>query len=167
MDRQQIGMKLTLDGLGLPFQLETFEDRLILQKAIYLAQAAGVRLGYYFRWYLRGPYCPALTADAYAVASEPAQGSAGSGAWHLDDGSAGILARIRPLFEAETPGELARQLELLASVHYLLDRRQVPSGDARRAAETLERFGKDFHERDVQCALGRLAEHGLSTCNGS
>lgn len=167
MDRQQIGMKLALEGLGLPLRLETFEDRLILQKAIYLAQAAGVRLGYYFRWYLRGPYCPALTADAYAVASEPAQGSAESGAWHLDDGSAGILARIRPLFEAETPAERARQLELLASVHYLVDRRQVPSGDAGRTADRLKRFGKDFDERDVRRALERLAEHGLSACNGS
>jgi len=54
MDRQQIGVKLTTDSLKLPFQIGTFEDRLIMQKAVYLAQAAGVNLGYYYHWYLHG-----------------------------------------------------------------------------------------------------------------
>ena len=68
MDRQQIGVKLTADGLGLSFQVETFEDRLIMQKAIYLAQAAGVNLGYFYHWYLHGPYSPSLTRDEFAIA---------------------------------------------------------------------------------------------------
>ena len=46
MDRQQIGVKLAIDGLELPFKIDTFMDRLIMQKTVYLAQAAGVNLGY-------------------------------------------------------------------------------------------------------------------------
>jgi hypothetical protein len=45
MDRQQIALKLAADGLGLHFKIGSFQDRLILQKAIYLVQAAGVHLG--------------------------------------------------------------------------------------------------------------------------
>jgi len=56
MDRQQIGVKLTIDGLNLPFKIDGFQDRLIMQKSVYLAQAAGVHLGYYYHWYLYGPY---------------------------------------------------------------------------------------------------------------
>ena len=63
MDRQQIGVKLAIDGLKLPFVIDTFMDRLIMQKAVYLAQAAGVNLGYYYHWYLHGPYSPSLTRD--------------------------------------------------------------------------------------------------------
>ena len=63
MDRQQIGVKLTIDGLKLPFKVDSFEDRLIMQKAVYLAQAGGVNLGYYYHWYLYGPYSPSLHSD--------------------------------------------------------------------------------------------------------
>jgi hypothetical protein len=44
-----------------------FNDRLILQKTIYLLEQFGLHIGYYFSWYLRGPYSPALTRDAYAI----------------------------------------------------------------------------------------------------
>ncbi len=45
-----------------------FERRLITQKTIYLLQAFGLYLGYSFNWYLRGPYSPGLTRDAYSLA---------------------------------------------------------------------------------------------------
>ena len=61
MDRQQIALKLAVDGLELPFEINSFEDRLILQKAVYLAQAGGVNLGYYYQWYLLGHFCLSLT----------------------------------------------------------------------------------------------------------
>ncbi len=45
MDRGQIALKLSMESLGLPFSIKTFEERLMLQKAVYLVQAAGVHLG--------------------------------------------------------------------------------------------------------------------------
>jgi len=51
-------------------RLERFDDRLLLQKRLYLLAAEGVDLGYVHSWYLRGPYCPALTRDAFAVDRE-------------------------------------------------------------------------------------------------
>lgn len=45
-----------------------FNDRLILQKTIYLMEHFGLNIGYYFSWYLRGPYSPALARDAYEIA---------------------------------------------------------------------------------------------------
>jgi hypothetical protein len=38
MDRRQIALKLAADACGLDFRISTFEDRLILQKAVYLMQ---------------------------------------------------------------------------------------------------------------------------------
>jgi uncharacterized protein YwgA len=72
MDRQQIGLKLTLDALSLPARLDTFADRLVVQKAIYLAQVAGVQLGYHFHWYLRGP---SRTRRALNSSSMPSTGT--------------------------------------------------------------------------------------------
>src|SRR5579885_637652 len=46
----------------------SFDERLKLQKTIYLLQSAfRVNLGYTYNWYLRGPYSPGLAADAYKV----------------------------------------------------------------------------------------------------
>lgn len=44
-----------------------FNARLILQKTVYLMEQFGLSTGYYFNWYLRGPYSPSLTRDAYIL----------------------------------------------------------------------------------------------------
>ncbi len=158
MDRQQIGLKLTMDRLGLEVKVDAFDDRLILQKAVYLAQAAGVRLGYSYRWYLRGPYCPAVADDAFAMTSEGMEEAEG---WTLDEGSSTKLDRLCRLFEnagADRTG-LARKLELLASVHFLIDRQQVPDDSPEQIAAVLQEYGKDFQKADVEIALKEL-DHG-------
>jgi len=55
MNRRQIALKLVLDSLGIQLSMSSFDERLALQKTIYLAQQMGVPLGYQFSWYLRGP----------------------------------------------------------------------------------------------------------------
>ena len=125
MDRRQIGLKLVLDKLGLPVELRSFDDRLILQKAVCLAQAAGVNLGYYYRWYLRGPYCPAVADDGFAVRTECRQDMDDSNEWNLDKESSDKLAGIEDFCKRGDRSSLAKKLELLASVHYLIDRHQV------------------------------------------
>lgn len=163
MDRQQIGVKLTVDGLGLPFEITTFEDRLIMQKAVYLAQAAGVNLGYYYQWYLYGPYSPSLTRDEYAIAADISAGLDESEGWNLDDISSQRLERIRDIFAEPDRDKLAQKLELLASVHFLIDRRQVSTVDTSRITATLERFNKDFSEENVKGALEELKTYDLLT----
>lgn len=44
---------------------ESFDERLICQKKIYLLQSLGTDLGYAYNWYVRGPYAPALTSYVY------------------------------------------------------------------------------------------------------
>jgi len=163
MDRQQIGLKLAIDGLGLRFEINSFRDRLIMQKAVYLAQAAGINLGYYYHWYLYGPYSPSLTRDEFAIATDIASGMDASEGWKLDDKSAQRLEEIRDISKESDrdKDKLAKKLELLASVHFLVDRKQVSKVDAGLIATTLERFNKDFSEADVEKALGELTKYGL------
>jgi uncharacterized protein YwgA len=161
MDRQQIGVKLTIDGLKLPFKVDIFEDRLILQKAIYLAQAAGVNLGYYYHWYLHGPYSPSLTRDEYAIYSDISVGLNESKGWKLDNTSSQRLKKMRTIFTEPQREKLAKKLELLASVHFLIDRRQVSGANTNQITATLKRFNKDFSEEDVRGALEELKTYGL------
>lgn len=160
MDKKQIGAKLVMDDLHLPFEIDQFDDRLILQKAIYLAQATGVDLGYYYRWYLHGPYCPALAKDGFAIKVELEQKIDESKRWHLDESSANKLDRLRPLLAESDRRALSRKLELLASVHFLVDRGQVPARHPKEIVTVLKRFEKDFDEQEVQEALDDLETHG-------
>ena len=161
MDKRQIGTVLVMNGIGLDFQIDAFRGRLILQKAIYLAQAAKVDLGYYYNWYLHGPYCQALADDAFAIKSELSQETHETSGWKLDDDSAEKLEQLKTLFREEDREKRALHLELLASVHFLVSRQQMASNDEQRLTETLKRFDKDFTEQDVKAALGELREHKL------
>lgn len=74
MDARLITLKLFLDELGIPDEIETIDDRKRVQKAVYLAQLTGVDLSYRFGWYLMGPYSPTLTKDYYSLAEAVASG---------------------------------------------------------------------------------------------
>jgi len=161
MDRQQIAVKLTVDGLGLPFNIDGFKDRLIMQKAVYLAQAAGVNLGYFYQWYLYGPYSPSLTRDEFAIAADIASGMDDSKRWKLDEASSQQLVGIRDIFLEPERDNLARKLELLASVHFLIDRKQASKTDTGRITAILRQYNKPFSEEDVQNAIGELIKYGL------
>ena len=50
-----------------------FNARLVLQKTIYFLQEFGLNIDYSYSWYLRGPYSPPLTRDAYELAKSYAK----------------------------------------------------------------------------------------------
>ncbi len=161
MDRRQIGLSLVLNTLELESKVDSFDDRLILQKAMYLAQAAGVDLGYYYGWYLRGPYCPAVADDGFAVTAELGQGMDDSDRWKLDDKSSSSLAKIKSFFGQEDRTVLADKLELLASIHYLIDREQVTDQSPPTITAKLHACDKMFSEQQVSEAIEELKTHGL------
>ena len=161
MNKQQLGTKLTLDDLGVSLELGTFAERLIVQKAIYLAKAAGNDCGYYFRWYLRGPYSPELTCDVFSIKAEIGAGLDESDAWTLDQDARQRLRSVKRLVSTRDPSRKARKLELLASVHFLVDRRQVPRPDAKAIAKLLTKYSKNYSENEVTEALRALRHNEL------
>jgi uncharacterized protein YwgA len=161
MDRKQIGLKLTLDALGVPLRLDSFDDRMALQKTIYLCQQAGVHLGYRYNWYLRGPYSPDLTRDAFALGTSQSSGFDETAGWHLDDPSIQRLKKIGPLWESQPKEKRARWLELLASVLFLKQTHDGRDKDALGLRQILERNEKFFSDMDIRRALEELSRYGL------
>jgi len=47
--------------------VDDFNDRLRLQKIVYLAREIGFDCGFAFDWYVRGPYSPSLTRMLYSA----------------------------------------------------------------------------------------------------
>lgn len=54
------------EEIGSP-NMEFFNDRLLLQKKVFLLQELGFDLGYHFNLYLHGPYSKDLATDGYKV----------------------------------------------------------------------------------------------------
>ena len=49
------------------FNMASFQNRLKIQKMVYLMRAFKLDLGYCFNLYMYGPYCATLTRDAYFI----------------------------------------------------------------------------------------------------
>ncbi|MCE9552285.1 MAG: hypothetical protein K8T91_02775 [Planctomycetes bacterium] len=160
MDERQIGLALALKEIGLSSDVSGFDTRLILQKAVYLLEESGVRLGYGFNWYLRGPYSPALTRDLFDLSSNT-EDLVG---WVLDERSRGTAANIGSLLAskpAEDVSAKARRMELLASIHFLSRRGQINLGKAEEVTVQLAKNGKRYSSTDVAEAIQELKQAGL------
>ena len=64
MDNIDIAKGLILKNLNIKSK-NSLDNRVIIQKKIYLLQEQEVDLGYEYNWYLKGPYSPTLTSYVY------------------------------------------------------------------------------------------------------
>ena len=163
MTNRQLAVRLILDALGLSEQcaMTTFDDRLVVQKAVYLLQAAGLPLGYFFSWYLRGPYCRSLASDMFESALDQLIPEAIHEHYELPPRVLQKLEPVRKLIENRTKGDLASWLELLASIHYLAHQSSIPANDERALQERLKAFNKEYSISDIKDAVSCLSEHRL------
>jgi len=104
---------------------------------------------------------PSLTRDEYAIAMDISADMDESEGWKLDDKSLQRLENIQSIFAEPDRDKLAKKLELLASVHFLIERKQVSKIDTSRITATLKRFNKDFCEEEVKKTPGKLKTYGL------
>lgn len=145
------------------FSLKSFDDRLFLQKAIYLLQILGVDLRFRFSWYLRGPYSNALTQCAFEIDASDTLKS--------DFDKLTLRSEVLQVLKfhkqwlQKIPVSLSRPrwLELLSSIHYLIHiSRPVPSVTLQNVGGYLETAGKQgFDEQDIQAAWDTLNKAGL------
>ena len=125
---------------GHEFRYSSFDQRMEMQKAIYLLQDMGVPVGDYgFRWYQHGPYSQRLQDDMYY------EDGRSYSALMLPKEYAESIDCLHSIIHS-SEGEnysIAHWLECLASLHYL--RENVLSFNA--------------SEEDVVCALERRKPH--------
>jgi hypothetical protein len=154
MDIQGLLLKLTLrefENLGLNVSINTFNGRKNVQKLVYLLQKDGFPFSYFFRWYIRGPYSPALTTDFFNVAQDaPEYYEQLANGYRLHEA---LVQRITTVLEPlrksgliDDSGEsmarsdLEEGLELAASARYLVEEEGYSPDEA----------AKVLHERKPQ-----------------
>lgn len=121
LNNSHILLKLVLDKIGIgDLEIDTFGARKVLQKKIYLLQLTGIDLGYRYNWYLKGPYCPALADDTFALREEIKYDEEFN-KYELSTDTKGkfdTLTKLELLPEDSQTRE-DEWLELVASLHYL------------------------------------------------
>jgi len=149
-------LDLFLRELGEDSSIDGIDNRLRLQKAVYLGQLFGVDLGYRYSWYVKGPYSPPLTQDYYKLAESIADTRSGK---VLRPDLSEKLRSARELLRVPTGVTLDKPqwYELLASLHYLY---KVSGLDATKVRETILRTKSHLadwiapgEERLRQCGL--------------
>jgi hypothetical protein len=110
-------------------KVATFDDRLRSQKVQYLAQVFGVSPAYSYNLYIRGPYSPALANDLYTLDQAHVKPDTSR---CVPDELEERLGKLKEFIE----GKSIRQLELVATMHWLLNKAQMSVGSARDMLST-------------------------------
>jgi len=135
MTKGRILLKLILDEILLgDLELDTFPKRLNLQKRIYLLQVAGLDLRYRYNWYLRGPYCPSLTQEAFLLRDEIDSDEEDYEKHELTNIAKKKIEKAKVIWESPSgvSVEPGMWVELLASLHYLKHIAYWPGNDVNR-----------------------------------
>jgi uncharacterized protein YwgA len=158
MDKRLAGIYLVMKCLG-GFRIDHLEERVFLQKAIYLLQLFGVDFRFRFTWYLRGPYSKELASCAFAIRDDSVlQQEADKFTVRAE--IVDIIDKLKSLIEQKPDGiDKVKWIELLSSIHYL----KVISmpNETNITADTiggyLESAGKaNFGDRDIIAAWKTL-----------
>ena len=170
MNTGRIILKLVLDEMGLDssnLPLDTFSERLCMQKKVYLVQVAGLDLGYRYNWYHHGPYCPSLTQNVFTLKDEIRDEEEDYKNYDLSDRAKECIKKAKEIWEFPTDVEIneSEWVELLGSIHYLKKIAYWPGGKVEKAklVNVLLKAKPQFKDREdhIDKAWERLEKYGL------
>lgn len=150
MNNSQIATAIALRDLHC-FSLDTINDRILLQKKIFLAQDIGLPLGYGYNWYIHGPYSTDLTAVAYQVIPEGCESIEDH---HLKEKFANMIKRVNDL-ESEIKNHklkisVVQWYELVASIAYWYKR---GNNCEQKIIEKIKQTKPQFSEEQTKAAF--------------
>ena len=99
---------------GEKFNASSLEKRMEMQKAIYILQEAGIRVGDYdFLWYKHGPYCQSLQDDLLCLSGTP------DITIRYSEDAKEVIERVKNVFNMKVKYSRSAWVECLASLQYL------------------------------------------------
>jgi uncharacterized protein YwgA len=127
---------------GIDFNVNKYENRLMLQKIAYIVKMHDKSLNYEFSWFIRGPYSRQLTGDEYNYKKEEIRGPT-----ERDEENIKFLKGL--------VGEIDEfNLELVASVYYLMTQRKIVNFDS--LYYTLHSLKPWFEKNDIFKAFEKI-----------
>ncbi len=138
------------------FSMDEFNDRLKLQKMIYLLQSSGVYLGYEFRYYIHGPYCSKLTQIGFEISEIYGDITVKKDQLFQDKNVEKKYKKtIKLLNELKTP----RNLEIAASLHLRHTHDKMNKEES--ISDTVRKTGKNFSASECRKIWSMLHSYKL------
>lgn len=131
--------------------LEEFDDRLKLQKIVFLARKIGYPIGYSYSWYARGPYSPSLTRMLFSANEQDQLFQADP---KLTEEEVSVVRRLYEFLGSDVDNP--RMLELLASVWYNMSKKTYSSEEKNALISKILRRKSQFSKTDVEGAVERI-----------
>lgn len=154
MTREAIELGFILNQIsGYEFSMKRFEDRIRLQKTIYLLQVFGVNLGYDFSWYLRGPYCSSLTTNGF-ILQDIYRRLPKERIEFKDSDEQKKFER----FQKFVGNKGWRKLEICASIHFI---KKMNGSDNDVVDAILSKKCTDFNEEEIRTAMKEMRQWEL------
>ena len=141
---------------------ESFDDRLICQKKIYLLQSLGTNLGYTYNWYVRGPYSPTLTTYLYANLDVLVSNDFSD--YKLAEMAERNIQSVNSLEKKKRSDfTTASWYELLASLLYIHNNRESWNIDNQDYSlfSALIKYKPQYNEEQCRYAFGILVDEGF------
>lgn len=135
------------------FKIDSLEDRIIIQKKIYLAEQLGLKLGYDYSWYIHGPYSTQLTSVIYECIPK---GQEAFSSYQLTSQAQEIVKEVNDIdILAQKMGmPLVKWLELATSVVFWKDVYTMEN-----TIENVHKYKPQFSKRDIEKAIIILDKH--------
>ena len=129
---------------------DSFDNRIISQKKIFLLQEMGIEIGYSYNWYIRGSYSPGLTTYIYDNLDMLKDHDFSS--YKLSDTAKAAIDAINGLEEAKPQTlSVVSWYELLASVLYI-----IRKWNKENPYESLIKYKPKYTKIDYDAAMTQL-----------
>ena len=126
---------------------DSFDNRIISQKKIFLLQEMGIEIGYSYNWYIRGPYSPDLTTYIYDNLDMLKDHD--FSAYKLSDTAKAAIDAINGLEEAKPQTlSVVSWYELLASI--------IRKWNKENPYESLIKYKPKYTKTDYDAAMTQL-----------
>lgn len=132
-----------LNSLTIP-SLKTFDDRLRMQKIVYLAREKGFDAGYSFSWHRRGPYSPSLTRMLF---SSQEQNTLINQDYTLQDSERRIIDELKSFLGEDI--ENPHKLELLASIIYYMPHKPLTPKKKEELVVLISDLKPEYEEDEI------------------
>lgn len=151
--RSEKGMSLDkvvacLKALGFKPKVDSFEDRLIIQKAVYLLQLKGIKANFGYHLYVRGPYSKELTDQVYGNRKKIEQLETSAG---LSSAESKNIEEFKSLFSGLKPSIL----EIAATYSFFAFEQ---SQDAITALKNVKRMKSFYSEAQIAVGISKAKE---------
>ena len=134
---------------------DSFSDRIIAQKKIYLLKCLGTDLGYQYNWYLRGPYSSSLSNYIYDNIEFIKHNDFNE--YNLLDATQKNVDIVNTFIDSEPSSlETSSWYELLASMSYLDNNRESWNINNNNIIEILQREKPRYTTAECSLAIETL-----------